>query len=163
MATFMDALRDIASGVRAAIVVFQAVMSTYVASVVGVAFILGPYALTSTGLFLALFGLRYTFLPGVAGLIAAYFWMRRMRSPNWAKAAICVLWGALVGFLWFAFQLTTAREPHYLTFGTLAGVSYFFKMYGTVLLAHVVPGAVGALVFWLLTWPLTRRRVEGYT
>jgi hypothetical protein len=156
----MDAISDIGAGTRAAIVGLQAIVAAYVASVVGVAFVLGPYALTPTGLFAALvFGLPYTFLPGVAGLIAAYFWMRRMRSRTWLRAACCVLWGALVGFLWVAFFLATGRERHYFSLGTLAGVSYFFRMNAGVLLMHIVPGAVGGLVFWLLT----RRRIEAYT
>jgi hypothetical protein len=151
MAAIMDALSDIASGTRAAIVGFQAVVSTYVASVVGVAFVLGPYALTPPGLFFALFGLWYALLPGVTGLIAVYFWMRRTRSPNWAKAAMCVLWGALVGLLWFGFQL---RKDYWLYFyfnlSLSVGISYVFRLYGGLLI-HAVPGAVGGLVFWLLT------------
>jgi hypothetical protein len=154
----MDALGDSASGLRAAIVLFQAVVSAYVASVVGVAFIVGPHALSPMGLAFALLGLRYTLLPGVAGLIAAFLLMRRMRGPTWTKAAFCVLWGALVGFLWLALQIATGPDRHYFSFGTLAGVSYFFTLYGGAILIHVVPGAVGGLVFWLLT----RRRLERY-
>jgi hypothetical protein len=129
-----------------------------VASVVGVAFILGPHALTPTGLALALLGLWYGFLPGVGGLVAAYLWMRRMRSPDWAKAAICVLWGALVGFLWVAFHVATERSVT-ISVSELWQMHHTFRLNAGVFLMHVVPGAVGGLVCWLLT----RRRLERYT
>ncbi len=134
----------------ATVVLLQAVVATYVASVVGVGFLLGPYAIAPAGLAFAFLGLLYAVVPGVLGLIGAYFWIRGLRGGNWLKATSCVLWGALAGFLWALFAMLVTKAPP---------THYGFKEFADFSLGHIVPGAVGGLIFWLLT----RKRIERYT
>jgi hypothetical protein len=125
----------------ATVVVLQAIVATYVASVVGVAFFLGPYAMTPTGLAAALFGLLYALIPGILTLTALYLWLRTRAVRGWLRGFGCVVGGATGGCVWGGFVLLVTKRPEYFP---LRDVAHF-------LLIHAVPGAAGGLIFWLFT------------
>jgi hypothetical protein len=107
------------------VVLLQAVVATYVACVVGVAFFLGLGALTLPGLFFALLVLLYAFLPGILTLTALYLWLRQ-KAAGWFRGCGCVVGGAVGGFMWGAFFLLGIMRSEYFP---LKGVAPFLLYY----------------------------------